>query len=168
MKPAGYFLKDYVSNLHSPTGIEIGCETGKTTKFLLDCYKNLKLYTIDPFVYNFNWSGVECNIMEGLLLKTKELLEPYGERVQLIRKTSDEAHSEFENESIDFVFIDGNHLFYQVKRDLDNYYSKVKPNGLFCGHDYDMEDVKKAVDSFSLYVDKKVISDQPNVWYWHK
>ena len=41
MKPAGYFLKDYVSNLHSPTGIEIGCETGRTTKFLLDCNKNL-------------------------------------------------------------------------------------------------------------------------------
>lgn len=168
MRPAGYFLKDYVSELDSPVGIEIGCETGRTTKFLLDCNRDLTLYTIDPFVRKQLWGGVECNIMEGLFLKTTELLEPFGDRVQIIRKTSDSAHTEFKNESVDFVFIDGLHIYDQVKRDLYNYYDKVKTGGLFCGHDYNMEQVRKAVNSFSKYNNKKVISDTHNVWYWYK
>ena len=45
----------------------------------------------------------------------------------------------------DMVFIDGDHEYENVKRDLEFWKSKLAPNGLLCGHDINIEGVKKAV-----------------------
>ena len=51
------------------------------------------------------------------------------------------------------VYIDGNHLYDFVKKDLNLCYSKVKPGGLITGDDYSeggwsSGGVKRAVDEF--------------------
>jgi predicted O-methyltransferase YrrM len=73
-----------------------------------------------------------------------------------MRTTSEEASSHFEDESLDFVYIDGDHTYNAVTLDLEKWYPKVKKGGLFYGHDYYWEknfilprmDVKPAVDAF--------------------
>ena len=42
----------------------------------------------------------------------------------------------FENESIDWIYIDGNHSYEFVKEDLNNWWPKIKPGGFMCGDDY--------------------------------
>ena len=45
----------------------------------------------------------------------------------------------------DMVFIDGDHEYENVKRDLEFWKSKLAPGGLLCGHDINIEGVKRAV-----------------------
>jgi hypothetical protein len=40
------------------------------------------------------------------------------------------------NESLDFVYIDANHKYDAVKKDLELWYPKVRKGGVFAGHDY--------------------------------
>lgn len=52
---------------------------------------------------------------------------------------------QYEDASLDFVFIDGSHVYEDVKRDIEAWLPKVKPGGYIGGHDFDNNDVKKAV-----------------------
>ena len=52
-------------------------------------------------------------------------------------------------QEVDFVFIDGNHHYSYVKKDIPCYWPKVKAGGWLTGHDYhDRCPVPKAVDQF--------------------
>ncbi len=45
----------------------------------------------------------------------------------------------------DIVWIDADHSYDSVSRDIDLYHNKVKPGGIVCGHDYDWPEVHRAV-----------------------
>lgn len=66
----------------------------------------------------------------------------------LIYSVSDEAKDKIADNSIDLLFVDGNHHYEQVKRDLENYWSKLKTGGVLLGHDYQgpHPGVKRAAD----------------------
>lgn len=50
---------------------------------------------------------------------------------------------------VDVVFIDADHSYEAVRQDLRAWWPVVKPNGLFCGHDYTLFDgVRQAVDEW--------------------
>lgn len=55
---------------------------------------------------------------------------------QLIKATSDNAVNQIKDDSIDLLFLDGDHSYQQVKRDLINYWPKIKMGGILLGHDY--------------------------------
>ena len=57
-------------------------------------------------------------------------------RTEFIEKSSVEASHDFEDASLDFVYIDAAHDYYSVVDDLEVWYDKVRPGGLFCGHDF--------------------------------
>jgi hypothetical protein len=47
-----------------------------------------------------------------------------------------EALGDFEDESLDFVYIDGNHEFRYIAEDLFEWTKKVKKGGIVSGDDY--------------------------------
>ena len=47
-----------------------------------------------------------------------------------------EALKDFNDNSLDFVFIDGNHTFEYVVEDIAQWSKKVKVGGIVSGHDY--------------------------------
>ena len=58
-------------------------------------------------------------------------------------------HLDFEDNSIDAIYIDGNHSYEAVIEDIKNWSPKVKQGGLIIGDDYlTFEGVKKAVNDF--------------------
>lgn len=59
-----------------------------------------------------------------------------GLNATIVRKFSVEAAAEVPDRSLDFVFIDGNHVFDAVTADLLAWMPKVKPSGFVAGHDY--------------------------------
>ena len=59
---------------------------------------------------------------------------------------------------IDMVFIDADHRYESVKRDINDWLPKAKK--LICGHDYDNDDTKKAVDEL-IDIDGVIGS----IWY---
>ena len=53
-----------------------------------------------------------------------------------IKDTSENASTQFENNSIDFIMIDAGHDYDSVMGDIKRWYHKVKPGGFITGDDY--------------------------------
>lgn len=76
----------------------------------------------------------------------------------MIEKISSEAVKRF-REKVDFVYIDGNHKYKYVKKDLENYYPLVKKGGVFGGHDFgnlEFQGVAQAVMEFCVKHNLKI------------
>lgn len=64
---------------------------------------------------------------------------------------------------VDMVFIDGDHRYDTVVKDIKKAYELLRPNGLICGHDYNHDGwpgVKTAVDQYVHNV-----QTQGFIWY---
>ena len=140
--------------------------------YLHQHFENLKLYSIDPFNEYRDWNG---NCLSNIELKSwynaaEERLLPYKDRWVHYNSFSDDAVNNFEDNSFDFIFIDGLHEYNQVLRDCRNYWPKIKSGGIFSGHDYKViSGVKRAVDEFALEVNSSVQYLAKNdVWWWRK
>lgn len=73
--------------------------------------------------------------------------------VKIHRSPSEEAAVEFSEGYFDWVYIDANHQYEFVRRDLDLYSPRVKKGGLITGDDYGTpgwwkDGVTKAVEDF--------------------
>jgi len=73
-------------------------------------------------------------------------------------------------ESLDFVYIDADHTYESVLRDLGAWVGKVKPNAFIGGHDYTFWtfDVVRAVNDFFHIRDEGVILFHDGSWLLQK
>lgn len=130
-------------------GIEIGVLGGGGTLGFLLRMPNLKLYSIDPWEHRAGEeyeAGFAQEVLEANYEEARRRLVEMGDRSVLIRKRSDDALEDVPTE-VDFVFIDGDHRYEQVKRDIENYRKKVRSGGIISGHDYGQAGgVTQAVD----------------------
>ncbi len=137
--------------------IEIGVARGEFTNYILNNTRLSKLYLIDPYL-NFTieeyTDGMNYYDMNYEFEFCKKRLEPYNNRIEFIRKVSEDANVEFEDESIDIAYIDGNHAYKYVMQDLELYWPKLKSGGLLFGDDVyeysEDKDVVKIWDGKSL------------------
>ncbi len=76
----------------------------------------------------------------------------------------------FEDNSIDFVFIDGLHDFDNVYLDIKNWYEKVKSGGIVSGHDVHNPyfGVKQALEKFASENNILYSIDGPIFWFYKK
>ena len=81
---------------------------------------------------------------------TQTQLESVTDYVNVIKSDSAENASRYEDESLDFVFIDADHSYEGVTKDINAYWDKIRIGGVMAGHDYDCGwfDTKNAVDDF--------------------
>lgn len=168
------FILELEENL---VGIEIGVSHGYSTNFLLEFLPNLHIHCIDPYVEYVQMSDTKESLASFEILREK-----YPNQITFHQKSSDNAVDDFENESVDFIFIDGLHTYEQVKKDIENYYPKIKKEGYIFGHDYggwsaESHNVKRtgatqgvntAVDELAKKYDKTVSFCNQDVWYWKK
>ena len=71
-------------------------------------------------------------------------------KLNIIRDLSVNASKRFNDNSLDFIFIDAAHDYKSVKADIDAWLPKIKPGGIIAGHDLHAEGVKQAViESFN-------------------
>lgn len=168
-KCSGYGLGELIKNMQSPKGLEIGCDIGDTSNFLLDVNPSLHLTSVDPYINYVDWNGRPLNEREEIFQRAMNRLQGYSNRFDLVRLTSDEAVNLFDDEQFDFIFIDGLHTYDQLTKDCDNYYSKLKPGGIFAGHDYTaIEGVNRACKEFAADMGKEILTTECDVWYWYK
>jgi predicted O-methyltransferase YrrM len=76
----------------------------------------------------------------------KEVANRYKNRLIPIEATSELAADQIADNSLDLVFIDANHSYDYVKKDIIKYTPKLKENGLLTGHDIDYPGVNQAVN----------------------
>jgi hypothetical protein len=128
--------------------VEIGCWKGRSTKVLLDASDGF-VHAVD----HFKGTSKEGDGWSGFLADEQDI---YGEfmknvgdytNLRVHKMGSDDAAELFSDNSLDLVFIDGDHTYDQVISDIDNYLPKIKKGGTICGHDYNpgFPDVIRAV-----------------------
>jgi predicted O-methyltransferase YrrM len=127
-------MAQFLSELDFKRGAEIGVQYGAHAKILCENNPGLKLYCVDPWVPYEGYRDYSTHAIEKNKRIAPELLAPYD--VEFIRKFSMEAVKEFENESLDFVYIDANHDLQNVINDVTEWEKKIKTGGIIFGHDY--------------------------------
>jgi len=159
----------YFGALERLTGVEIGVASASGSVAMLDRMPNLTLYCIDPWRH---FDGLEYEAShpqdehEAGYENAKNGLQPYGIRVTILRKTSDEAVVDVPND-IDFVFVDGHHEYSQVFRDIKNYFQKIKLGGIIGGHDYrQVPDVTRAVNE--IFKVNEIHTGEDFTWWVYK
>jgi hypothetical protein len=180
-------LPEFFKDLGFEVGAEIGVEYGYFSESL--CKGGLKVYAIDPWMDygNYRNNRKSQKEMNSWYKETKKRLAPYD--CKIIRKFSLTAVKDFEDESLDFVYIDGAHDFENVTNDIVEWSKKVRKGGVISGHDYirierrnDILQVKEAVDAYTKkneinpwYVlgrknklDENEIRDKQRSWFWFK
>jgi hypothetical protein len=136
-------------------GVEIGVQWGISSLALLE--KGVRfLFLVDPWITYEGYGIVGANeaaAEEHNLRICRGRLHPYddGRHFAILRMPSAEAPRFLPND-LDFVWIDGNHDYAYIKKDIDLYWPKIRPGGLLCGHDYGDDPgfgVNHAVDEFA-------------------
>ena len=172
-------LPEFFRDMGYVVGAEIGVyKGGFTEKF---CKANLKMYAIDGWrAYDgYNEPGRNFQKRQDFLYgHTCRVLAPYPS-CTIVRKFSMEAVCDFENESLDFVYIDGNHTLKYVIEDIYEWEKKVRKGGVVAGHDYaetNIIKVKIGVHAYTRAYGIKnwyVLGDEErgerfNSWFWIK
>lgn len=145
--------------------VEIGIAEGKSSAFLgveiINSGKKIKLDCIDCWDMKTN---PNINYTET----TRNNLTPLFDKMDLriIQNYSKIESKKYLENSLDFVFIDGDHSYSGVTNDIINWLPKLKPNGVIGGHDYNPieypDNVIKAVDDF---FGKEIVNVSKNSWY---
>jgi len=175
------------------TGAEIGVWEGEHAVEIMESLPMKLLYLIDPYVrydeYNQDEvkrkrEGWEETGTAEMLNATQERfdkafitclknIERYNHKIIMFRMLSYVA-VEYISSLLDFVYIDGNHAYAFVQKDIELYWPLVKPGGVIGGHNYQVETpgVIKAVDEFvkkhGLLLQVVQISKTEHDWYVEK
>lgn len=127
----GSFLLDLIQKNNFKTIAEVGVKFGRTTYFLLDNLPDITIYAIDLDISKFY---------------NKEIKEKYKDRLIPIQGYSYAVADRLPDQSLDLVFIDADHSYDAVKKDILAYTPKLKTTGLLTGHDIDYPGVNRAVN----------------------
>jgi predicted O-methyltransferase YrrM len=122
------------------TFVEIGSWKGKSAAYMAveiaNSQKNIEFYCVDTWegsIEHQNNKEIK-NLYDTFLSNIK----PCKEYIQPIRSNSLDAINLFENETIDFIFLDASHEYTDIKSDIINWLPKIRKNGILAGHDYQM------------------------------
>ncbi len=105
------------------------------------------VYSIDCYDYPVPPTGRIPSHDETFVRAEKTFIERTKDisNIIKIRKTSEEAAKDFEDFSLDAVYIDAEHDEQSVTSDILLWRNKIKPGGFLCGHDYNQQPVRNAV-----------------------
>jgi hypothetical protein len=145
------------------SGVEVGTLYGDYAKIILDSWKG-HLYCVDPWLRQDKSVYLDDANEKDLELVWNEAnkkLKPYP-NCALIRMYSLDAVGTFDDNSLDFVYLDGNHSYESVVEDITSWRPKIVKGGLLCGHDfYTRKDSATDSDVYNAVLD--TISVRPHV-----
>lgn len=142
-------VADWLKDKDPKTGAEIGVKEGRFIHFMLETFPCLTMYAVDPWedqpganedYIGWNWNQIYQQYRQKIAGNENRVIE--------LREYSDSAADNVPDGSLDFAFIDAQHDYESVLKDIEAWYPKIKEGGLLCGHDYDnnFKGVCRAVD----------------------
>lgn len=127
---------NYIGDVSNMTMVEIGCYAGESTTIW--CKNFNKVYAVDPWL---DGKGYDPNdfASQRMSNSVEQQFDSRMYKFNNFEKVKDFSYNiadQFENESLDFVYIDGEHTYSGVKKDIEMYLPKIKKGGFIGGHDY--------------------------------
>lgn len=139
------------------TGVEIGVQRGASAEIWCTANPGLQLTGIDPYVEYRNRRGEdERDVAHAEACKC---LARFGATV--IRDFSTSVVSQFDDGSLDFLHIDGDHSFDACMIDMVQWVPKVKAGGIVAVHDYSASNWNGVTQAVNAYLFAHGI----NPWY---
>ena len=155
----------WIKELDFKVGAEIGVDRANFSKLIVDQNDQVKLYGVDPYLkyieYREYIDQADMDRVYGLA-KEKMAASVKDGQFEFIRKPSMEALKDFKDESLDFVYIDGNHEGDFPYQDISGWAKKVKKGGLVAGHDF----VRIKVLNFTIKDALKRYAKENNLTYF--
>jgi|GraSoiStandDraft_55_1057291.scaffolds.fasta_scaffold37980_4 hypothetical protein len=147
---------------------EIGVYRGDFSAKIVKIVEPRVLHLIDPWkfrtekTYENAWYGGALGVsqanMDSIFDSVRERFKNQTRSgvISIHRAPSADVCSGFPDDYFDWIYIDGNHMYEFVKKDLESFYPKIKKDGYITGDDYHGDDheawwhgdIKKAVDEF--------------------
>jgi len=163
-------LKHYSNLFQKPVMCEIGVFKGEFFKYLLENCDPSKLEGVDLFNGIAGSGDVDGNnpIQVDMNQVYTELQMEYADNpiVSFHKDYSNKYLEKQENDKYDIIYIDADHSYSAVKRDIEIAFQKVKNNGFIIGHDYELNKnkcrekwtfgTKQAVDEFCENYSQKI------------
>lgn len=161
-------------------GVEVGVQAGEFSKIIRSSWNGKLLHLVDRWKHDPNYTDI-ANVSDDdqkkLYLQVVSMFAD-DSSVSIHRMDSLAAADSFPDNYFDWVYIDADHSYEGCKADLNAWYPKLKPHGIFAGHDFIDGNynagnfgVKSAVEEFIS--DKNVqlnltSGDYLNSWYFEK
>jgi hypothetical protein len=147
--------------------LEIGVRYGENAKRIANHLKPSMFYLVDPWLARGKYAAdgmLPQNVYNIAYEKVKKEL---GSKwfVKIIKDFSMNVLNQFDDGSLDMIYIDGDHSYPEAKDDFCMYLPKLKSGGFFGGHDFtndrrEMElkgfGVQKCVTEFLIENDYKI------------
>lgn len=161
-----------MAELFSGTGVEVGVAGGKYSAHIMRLGKVVRLYGVDPYAPHQGYRDfTRETTFSQMKADAHALLDRYP-NYEFIEDYSVEAAKRFDDGSLDFVYIDGDHSYEGVTADIYAWLPKVKPGGILAGDDYIRSnrdkrfyDVIRAVDEFAESVES---AESRDLYIYHK
>lgn len=160
----------FISEKNYQTLVEVGVWKGHSISFLAQKMKekgeDCKIYAVDLWENTYKWEGNK-NLRDQVPI----LYDIYNENLKIngvrdiitdLKGASWDMADNFEDGTVDFVFIDADHEYESVFKDINAWIPKIRKSGIISGHDYlNPCGVKDAVNE--LVEDFQLSND--GVWY---
>ena len=120
--------------------LEIGVYKGDFAAFMLKaCPSRNTYYMLDPWRTLEDWNkpaNKDDDSFNAFLEEARSKTSFAGDRRIFLRGKTTEVINEIEPESLDAVYVDGDHTLKGITIDLVNAWNKLRPNGLIIGDDF--------------------------------
>lgn len=138
-------LYDLVHQFYKPDFkmVEVGSFEGVSTLLFASCVNTV--YSVDCYDYKVPPTG-RIPSHDRLFVEAERLFISRTKDVKnivKIRKTSVEAAKDFEDYSLDAVYIDAEHDEDSVREDIRTWTPKLKRGGILSGHDFNLPHIKR-------------------------
>lgn len=160
-------------------GAEVGVWDGRMSEQLLKRLPLLTLYMVDRWeppqpddtYYNSgsSYAREPSDVYHDALERALKRTNLYAGRRRIIVAESESGAQKVSRHELDFAFIDADHSYAGVMRDLKAWISRVNPSGLIGGHDYahpEQGEVKRAVDEFFADWPGVIELDANHTWFY--
>lgn len=127
-------LLDYCSTFLQPNPViaEVGVAEGWYSEKLLSVLNPETCYLIDTYQHTSVYSIYSASSHYPYILKKFKDIP----KVKIIKNLSWDGLSTLEDNSLDYIYIDADHSYSSVKKDIEVAYRKVKSGGIIHFNDY--------------------------------
>lgn len=120
--------------------VEVGVWKGMSACYMaveiINSGKNIKFDCVDTWEFVDSSTEISVNQFNDLFEIFKTNIEPVKDKIGIVKSLSWDGAKNYEDNTLDFVFIDAGHDYDSVTKDLNAWYPKVKNGGIIAGHDY--------------------------------
>jgi predicted O-methyltransferase YrrM len=148
------FVRTICANIHNGIIVELGFFAGRSTAVMAPICKinHNEYHAID------NCKGANPRDPATKAQQSRNMKQVFANNMKSLQLFDylnihqiDSAASAqmFDDESVDFCFVDASHVAEDAQRDIEAWWPKIKPGGIIGGHDYSWGSVRGVTNAFA-------------------